>query len=63
MNELAQRLLELQTEYANRDQVAATAAEFQNPGWEPRSAAAIAEEYSTVLAQFIAEASTAPAAS
>lgn len=53
MNELAIRLLELQTEYQNRDELAGAAKEFRSPDFAPRTVEAIAADYADTLQQFI----------
>lgn len=54
MTNLALRLLELQQEFVNIDDLNSAAAEFQQPDWQARDREAIAAEYGETLRQFLA---------
>lgn len=49
------RLLQLQTEFANREALANVASEFKKPEWQPRSEQEIAADYEAAIRELLAQ--------
>ena len=58
MSQEARRLLQLQQEFAGREQSLANAIEFNQQAWAPRSEEAIEADYDIALRAFIMAAAT-----
>lgn len=58
MEDIAMKLLDLQSEYQGHEDATSAASQFNKPEWTPRPKQVIAAEYAVTLANFLNLAST-----